>query len=295
MRNDAFSSRHPAVSFAFFFAVVILSAFLRHPACVVISFICALVYALYLDRRAAIRLLLLFCLPLFVLTSLINPAFNHRGTVTLAVLPSGNSLTLESTVYGAFAALLLCAVIIWFFVFSRIISSDKFLWLAGRTFPALALLFSMTIRFVPELIESIRMTGDAQRALRPNEKVERSVFHRVKSAFSSFSSSLSRSLENSIITADSMKSRGYGLGKRSSYSYFRFTSADAVTLSLIVFLFLGTVAGSAAGAFDWHYYPAMGGASFQTETVVFEGVYLLLCILPLAFDGREAVKWRFLA
>ena len=143
MRDDAFSRRHPALVFVYFAAVISLAAFIRHPVCVVISFICAICYATVLDRRRILRFLLSFCLPIFILTAAINPAFNHRGTVVLARFPTGNALTLESIVYGAFAALTLVTVIVLFSSFSKVFSSDKFVWLIGRFAPTLSLLLSM--------------------------------------------------------------------------------------------------------------------------------------------------------
>ena len=231
---------------------------------------------------------------MFILTAVINLAFNHRGTVKLAVLPSGNSLTLESIVYGAFAALMLSALIIWFSVFSKIFTSDKIVWLAGRAFPTLALMISMTLRFFPEFRRRFTAVNAARNAI----CLERDKTHpgkgSLKRAFSSFYTVVTWSLENAIVTSDSMRSRGYGLRGRSAYSPFRFFAADALSLAIIFSFFAATVAANILGFFEWHYYPSIGGALFEPRTFIFYFVFLLLCIFPLLIDGKEAVKWRFL-
>ena len=45
-----------------------------------------------------------------------------------------------------------------------------------------------------------------------------------------FSILLTWALENGIITANSMEARGYGGGKRSSFTYFRWHTADVMLL-----------------------------------------------------------------
>ena len=293
MRNDSFSRKHPAVIFAYFSAVISLCAFFRHPVMTVVSLICSVSYSLYLNPRATRKLLLTFCLPVFLLTAVINSAFNHRGTIRLAVLPSGNALTLESIVYGAFAALMLSSLIIWFSIFSKLFTSDKIVWLAGRVFPSLALLISMTLRFVPEFRRRFSAVTSARRALEGASNKGKGKGS-IKTAFSCFSTVVTWSLENAIITSDSMKSRGYGLPGRSAYSPFRFTASDAASISAILFLFAATVVANFLGVFEWHYYPAMGGSLFEPLTMLFYGIFLALCVLPLLIDGKEAAKWRFL-
>ena len=293
MRNDAFSRHHPAVSLAYFAAVISLCAFLRHPVCTVISFSCAALYAFYLDPRGTAKLVVSFCLPVFLLTALINPAFNHRGTVILAVLPTGNALTLESVVYGAFSALMLAALILWFSSFSKVFTSDKLVWLAGRAFPTLALLFSMTLRFIPEFRRRLSAVRSARLALNGPAGEKRGLSS-VRGAFSVFSTVVTWSLESSVVTSDSMKSRGYGLEGRSAYSPYRFTASDAAALAAVAILCVSTAVGGAVGAFAWHFYPSMGGALLEARPIAFEGVFFALCVVPLALDGKEAVKWRSL-
>ena len=103
--------------------------FLMHPVSLAISLASALVYAVYLNGRRAVRFSLLYMLPMMVAAALVNPAFNHEGATILTYLPSGNPLTLESILYGAAAAAMLAAVVTWFSCYTAVMTSDKFVYL----------------------------------------------------------------------------------------------------------------------------------------------------------------------
>ena len=67
--------------------------FFMHPVCLGISLVSALIYAVYLGGRRAVRFQLCGLLPMLLLAAVVNPAFNHEGATLLTYLPSGNPLT----------------------------------------------------------------------------------------------------------------------------------------------------------------------------------------------------------
>ena len=136
--KDTFSACHPAVNFVYFALVLVFTMFLMHPASLVISLGCALAYHISLSGRKAVRMQLLFLLPMVLIAAVANPAFNHEGATILTYLPTGNPLTLESILYGLAAALMLAAVITWFACYTAVMTSDKFVYLFGRIIPALS-------------------------------------------------------------------------------------------------------------------------------------------------------------
>ncbi len=76
----------------------------------------------------------------------------------LARLPGGRPLTLESALYGLAAACLLGAVVLWFASWQAVLTADKITYLFGRIAPALALLLSLTLSFVPRLRRRLEET-----------------------------------------------------------------------------------------------------------------------------------------
>ncbi len=154
MKNkDTFSSYHPIVNLLYFCFVIGFSMFLMHPVCLVASLFCAVYYHIYLNGRKSAGLLIKFALPILLLTAIVNPAFNHRGTIILCYLPTGNPLTLESILYGIAAGVMLVSVLLWFSSYTAVMRSDKFVYLFGKMIPALSLMISMVLRFVPKFTD----------------------------------------------------------------------------------------------------------------------------------------------
>ena len=150
MRNrDSFSGYHPTVNFLYFGLVLAFTMVLMHPVSLLISLVSALSYAVYLNGKKAVRFSLMYLMPMMLMAAIVNPALQHAAVIILTYLPSGNPLTLESIAYGVAAAILLAAVITWFSCYTAVMTSDKFVYLFGRIIPALSLVLSMTLRFVP--------------------------------------------------------------------------------------------------------------------------------------------------
>ena len=126
MKNaDAFTGYHPLVNFLYFALVIGFSMFFMHPACLAVSLVGAMCYHIRVNGRKSIQFTLRYALPALLLAAVINPAFNHQGSVILCYLPDGNPLTLESILYGIAAAAMLVSVLLWFGCYTAVMTSDK--------------------------------------------------------------------------------------------------------------------------------------------------------------------------
>ncbi len=163
MRNkDAFSGYHPTINFLYYALVLLFSMCLMHPVYLAISLTGALAYDIYLKGRKAVRFAVMGLLPMAAVAALVNPAFNHEGQTILTYLPSGNPLTLESMLYGVAAAVMLASVVLWFSSYNEVMTSDKFVYLFGRVIPALSLVLSMALRFIPKFKAQMQVVSEAQ-------------------------------------------------------------------------------------------------------------------------------------
>ena len=289
--RDAFSGYHPIINFLFFALVLVLTMFFLHPASLVISLTSAIAYNIYLNGRKAIRFQVSVMLPMMILAMVINPAFNHEGVTILTYLPSGNPLTLESILYGVAAALMLASVILWFSCFTAVMTSDKFVYLFGRVIPALSLVLSMTLRFVPKFKAQFKAVSEAQRCV-GRDASSGTALQRLRNAITILSIMVTWSLENAIETADSMKSRGYGLPGRTAFSIYRFDDRDKVVFGWLCFCGFFIVCGWAVGGLYWRFYPSIKGTAFTPLGVSFQVVYLALCLTPLILNRREDRVWK---
>jgi len=292
MRNrDTFSGYHPIINFLYFAMVLTFTMFFMHPVSLLVSLASSIAYAVCLNGTKAIRFLLLYMLPMLLFAAVLNPAFNHEGATILTYLPSDNPLTLESILYGLAAAAMLAAVVTWFSCYTAVMTSDKFVYLFGRVIPALSLVLSMTLRFVPKFRAQLRVVNEAQRCIGRDASTG-TVLQRLKNAITILSVLITWSLENAIETADSMRSRGYGLPGRTAFSIYRFDDRDRTALLWLCFCCLYILSGWLAGGLDWRYYPTMQGVRFGAFPLSFQLVYLALCLTPVILDRREERQWR---
>ncbi len=289
MKRDAFSLCHPIVNFSYFLSVLAFTMFFMQPVCLLISFFCSLMYYFTLFGKNGAHTAIKTVLPVTAFASVMNPLFSHSGKTILLYFPSGNPLTLESIVYGLFSGVMLASVLIWFICLSAVFTEDKFIYLFSRLSPSLSLLISMTLRFIPDFRRRFESARDVQSFFVFGEK---SYIQKAKTAVSGFVAAFSQSIENAAVTAESMKSRGYGAAKRSSYTVYRMDGRDRAAQFFIMFCVFFIVCGSVSGTFSWRYYPDMSGALTEKMTVMLYIAYFSLCIMPVYLDRKEKREWK---
>ena len=284
VKQDTFSSFHPLVGLFFFVLTLGFTMFFMHPVCLGISLVCALAYSARLEGWRSLGRQLRYLAPVLLFTALLNPLFNHQGETVFLRLPNGSPLTLEAVSYGGTAAAMLLAVIVWFRCFGAVITSDKFLCLFGRVAPALSLLLSMAFRFVPRFRTHMQAVSQAQ----PDTGGAR----KLRTALAAFSATVTWALENAIETADSMRSRGYGLPGATTYSVYRLTARDIAALCCLLAIGSLVITGSFLGGTRFQFYPAVWGPLTTPPAL---GVFIsfsLLCLFPLLTDLWEDLKWN---
>lgn len=289
-RYDSFSGYHPIVNLMYFICTIGYALAFTNPVCLGISFIIAFTYSVMLRGGEGARTNIKYMIPLVLLTALLNPAFSHQGITILAYLPSGNPLTLESLMYGIAAAFTLVTVICWFSCFNAVMTSDKMVYLFGKAAPVLSMILSMTLRFIPDIMAQFKKVYNAQKAMGYTENGK--YFVRIRTGCHVLSAVVTWALEKALITADSMRSRGYGLPGRTAYSLFRFRKSDIRAMLYILVCGGYVLAGKIGGYIDFSYYPRIKGnvAGYMTVSVYI--VYVLLLCLPIYVQIRDNRRIR---
>lgn len=287
--QDAFSACHPAVELLYFGMVLGFGMFLMHPACLLLSLCCAGIYALTLTGRRALGFFGKFLLPMAGFAAVLNPLLSHRGVTILAYLPSGNPLTLESILYGLAAAGMLMTVAMWLYCCTQVLTTDKFVYLFGRVLPALSLLLSMTLRFLPRCKAQYRAVRDAQRGL--TQTAPRNLTARVRRAARVTSITVTWALETAVETADSMKCRGYGLPGRTSFSIYRMDRRDRCVLAWLLACGGVTLWGAVSGRLAWQWLPSVQGGITPSGCPAL-AAYLALCLTPVILQAKEERTWK---
>jgi len=287
--NSEFAGYHPAVNLTYFVFVIGITMFSTNPLFLTASFAAAWIYSVILRGKKAVRTNILFMIPVMVVMTLINTFFTHNGSTVLFYVNT-NRITLEALVYGFAASVILSAVIIWFTCFNTVMTSDKFIYLFGRTWPVFGLLLSMTFRFIGLLKNRYREISDGQKCM--GRDAGKSFMMKARQITKEISILISWSLEASIETADSMEARGYGLKGRTFFSLFRFTAKDRAVMIWTVIFGGISLAGCILKKTVMYYYPSLEFPQPDMMTAVTLTAFVLLIFIPVIIDIYGEIKWK---
>lgn len=284
--RSAFFSGHPLVNAVYFLGAAVLSMVFIHPVFIAVSFFGAFACAARLNGAPVIKRFFTWLLPLFAAVSVLNTVLSDYGeTALLSVF--GKTVTLEALVYGAVTGSMVITLILWFMSFSQTVTEEKIMALFGKKVPSVAMLIMIIFRFIPLYSQHFSDASAARKGMGLEKTGGFSA--KLKNAAACASGVINRSLEHSIETADSMKSRGYGLKGKTSYSRFVFRPADGALLAAELLLIALVTAFKIYGTGYASYNPAIEIGSVSPFAVA---AYALLCFLPLIIDLTEALRWN---
>ncbi len=265
--------------------------FFSHPIFQAIAFVSAFSFSIMVKGKKGVFFNVVFLLPMLLFMAALNPLFNHQGVTILFYLESGNPITLESILYGVSTAVMFVTVIMWFSCYNVVMTSDKFIYLFGRVIPALSLLFSMVLRFVPRYIEKTREISFAQKCV-GRDISQGNLWHKMRNGIRILSIMTTWALENAIETADSMKSRGYGLPGRTSFSIYRFDQRDRWVFCLLLCTIAITLVGALLGQNSVRFFPSIRTTDSSLFSYVVYMGYITLCTLPIIMTIEEELTWK---
>ena len=230
-------------------------------------------------------------LPTLLLASAINPMFSHAGVTILFYLDNGNPITLESIVYGVAVGGMLITVIIWFSCYNAVMTSDKFIYLFGRIIPALSLILSMVLRFVPRFKAQIKKISSAQKCI-GRDVSSGNILMRVRNGLTILSILITWALENAIETADSMKSRGYGLKGRTAFSIYQFDSRDKRLLLVFIICTVFICLGIYQRVTVITFFPSIMIQPYSYFHLIVYSAYTIFLCTPMILNITEDMKWK---
>lgn len=281
---DRFSKLHPLMQFLFFVVIMVITLTVQNPVFSVISLLSSALYLAMLRGKKALQSLKLVAL-ILITVSLFNMLFAHYGEDVLFKIKDVE-FTLEALFYGFNQGMVLSSVILWFSAFSRVIDSERVIYLF-RFAPKTALLFSMVLGFIPRFTNKLDDIKDAQLALCGGER-PKGVKAKMKNALDTLSVLISYSLESSIITADSMEARGYN-PRAVRYSRYKYTVSDIVLICLIsafgVYTFIQIIMKHNLFIFE----PKIYVESLDIASVI---AFAMLCLIPVVVDLIEEILWK---
>lgn len=285
MSENAFDSYHPAVNFIYFVSVILIAMTVMNPYFLGVGICAGILYVILLKGKKSLPSIFGIILPMFILISLLNPVFTHKGMTILGYIRD-NPITLEAVFYGIASATMLVTVVAWFLCYGEIMNSEKTIYLFGRVVPSVALLLSMSLRLIPKFKTQFVRISASQKLIGKNI-TQGNIIQRAKNGLNILSILMTWALENSIETADSMKARGYGLRGRSFFSSFSFKKRDGILLSLISLCMVGIFLLYMGKAGRCLYYPYLKLPAFSMGFMVMVVLYGVLCFIPVGLQIIE--------
>lgn len=235
-----------------------------------------MLYYLLLTGKKGLRFLCSMLI-LFIVICLINPLLNTRGDTVLFIYLGNRPFTMEALLYGCTTGGMFASVLLWFACYNRIMSSDKFIYLFGRYIPAISLLLSMVLRLVPNFKAKAVTIAGARKCVGKTPDIGTRK-EKIQSSMDVLSVLISWALEGAVITADSMRSRGYGSGKRSRFSIYRLGTREGIALSVMLLGLVLVIASAVKGGLRVSYYPVVTLSKATGYTVVGVAGYAVFCL-----------------
>lgn len=290
MRKDPFSRCHPVVQFLFFLGAIGFGVVIQHPAYLLAGWVAAIGYYLLLHGTGGWKQVAMWLLVFAVLT-ILNPLFNPRGEhVLFTVL--GRPYTGEALAYGGVIAGVFVVMMLWFGCYNAVMTSDKFMSLFGNLIPSLSLLLVMIFRLVPRFFRQTRQLLGTRRSL--GKGAGSGYRDKVAAGMTVLSSMTSWALEGSVITAVSMRSRGYGTAKRSCFQIFHVTARDWALLVTMLLLAAAVLVTAALGGVAADFIPRLSFAPISGWYALGFVTYCGYLLIPTVLHLREALQWHIL-
>ncbi len=285
MAGEAFSKCHPAVNFAFFLGAIGCAVVIQHPAYVILGILCGAAYYLLLQGPKGMKNILAM-LPIFLLLTFANPLFNRYGQRVLFRY-FGRPYTLEALLYGLAIGGIFLEMLLWFGCYNAVLTSDKFTALFGNQIPGLSLLLVMVLRLIPNFLRKAAQIAGARKSI--GKGAGDTAKEKLEDGMSVLGALTSWALEGSVVTADSMRSRGYGTGMRTSFMIYRMTGSDWGMLGAMTVLFgMAVLIGDKSASFT----PILSIAPISGWNFPGLAAYGAFLLLPTALHIKEAIQWH---
>lgn len=282
---------HPYVVFFYYICTGFLVMYFKHPLFLATALMILICVNISHDRGKSLRK---WSIPLVVMSLffiVLNPFLVSRGTNILFYF-RGKQVTLEATMYGVVMAIALVSVIVMFVSFNILLNGNKFLYIFSKVLPRTAFLLMLAIRFVPLLKSRFDEIRAVQR-VRGTTMTVGSLRQRARNGMHMIQILLTWSLEEAIQTADSMKARGYGIGKKTSYIPYRMEKKDWVWLITLLILFSICIWVGTLGYGKIVIYPEIGTLHLYTLDWMLFVCMIVIIAFPLIVEGRERLRWKY--
>jgi len=285
---------HPAVYIIYYLVLIIFAFLFNNPYYLISLLVCVSVLIILQGISSEFKNLIRFFIPMSLLIIILNPLVSHVGVTKIYIM--GNYfITLEAVTYGILMSLSLLIILLLFTSYSNAVSYQEMLYIFSKKFPNISMIIIMALRFIPLLnfrLSEVNKVFQFDQKHFNNEKKDEGKIDKLKNTAKMLAVVVSWSLEESMLTANSMKARGYGITQRTSYLSFKFRKIDYYFMVIVLVSALVCIVGLLQGQGRIEIYPQL---NFSFSENIFNMYYFsfLILLLPLIYlEFKERSVWH---
>ena len=252
-----FSHFHPVTLLFYFILIIIMIFMCDYNIILIYAFISFSLCTIYIEGIKAYIKALIYYIILMLMAGFFNCCFNHSGD-NIFLYINDTPLTLDSLFYGIYTGVMVSCLLMWFKLFNHSMDNGKINYIIGKHLHVTGLIISMCFSFTKrfryklDIIKQSLYTLDNSRFIEKKYQTSRhfqirqsricvliKVFsHKIKNGAVTLNTLMNVMLYDSILTADSMTARGYGLKQRKLYKRYTVCIEDVFFTIIAVLLFI---------------------------------------------------------
>lgn len=264
---------------------------IKNPLYVILIILSVIALSLVDRSFGEIKGFILIILPITFLIVIFNILFNHNGnTVIIALnhIPLLGSLriTLEALLYGIAESIKLIGITLIFGFGSLILHPDRTFSFFSKYIGNSALLMNMTLRLFPTILKSLNNIIEVEK-LRGNKLYQKNIIKSIRNQSNILNILFQNCLEDAGDMAESMYSRGYGLGRRSVYFFEKFSAFDKLFIIIYILIAAVFIFVQYNGYNQMEFYPILSNPFYSTTVTgfVFCGLFYIPVIINWGWDS----------
>ncbi|WP_119326487.1 energy-coupling factor transporter transmembrane component T [Companilactobacillus musae] len=274
--------------FAYLINVILIALLYNNPIISIVGFISLLLIAT-LTRRDRIKKYLKFSSVIFIVTVLFNLILNQRGTTILLTLPL-LKITTESLLNGIILGISFVNLLWSFYLYDALIRVKAIFELLSNFFRSIAIIFILTIKFIPRIIEIYTDTKEVLKFRQVNN--EQGLWKKLRQAIDLNEIILNKVVANFMNVSDALILKGYEQ-RQKKLGKIEFKLYDWSIIGLIVMSVIFNLIMLSLKVGQINFGSANLRISFNRNILLIIVLNCLMILLPWLMGGLNYLWWKY--
>lgn len=277
---------HPAIHILYYL-ILIVFAMIYKDLYYLLTFVLLIFVLFYLeDLLGKLKTLFKIFIPFALIIIILNPITNQSGATKLVSFGSF-AISFEALFYGVIMCISLLLVLMILTSYNNEVTYQEMLYIFSKKMPHVSMIIVMALRYIPLITNRIKEFSKINALSIENEKFKMKLLNLQKA----LGGVVSWSLEESLQTAKSMRARGYGTKKRTSYLSYEINTIDYIFLITIIIFTIINIIGFIQGYGNCQIYPELK-FSFKESPISIYYLSFIILLLPLIIlEIRDKLYW----